>query len=87
MHPFIASMVSFLKIGGQRARRPGYLAPFYRQDDAQFFSDIEYMRNLSQQIVDTRVERPKDTKDLLNAMLKGVDPKTGKAPAFVTLRR
>ncbi|TKA39293.1 hypothetical protein B0A54_08602 [Friedmanniomyces endolithicus] len=79
MHPFISSMVSFLKLGGDRSRRAAFMAPFYRADDAQFFSDIEYMRNLSQEIIDKRLQHPEDTKDLLNAMLYGKDPRTGKS--------
>ncbi|KAK0789173.1 hypothetical protein LTR02_012178 [Friedmanniomyces endolithicus] len=79
MHPFISSMVSFLKLGGDRSRRAAFMAPFYRADDAQFFSDIEYMRTLSQEIIDKRIEHPEDTKDLLNAMLYGKDPRTGKS--------
>lgn len=78
MHPFIASMTSFLSHGGARARRPAYMAPFFRAEDAQFFRDIEYMRQLSSDIVKERVQHPKDTKDLLNAMSTGKDPKTGK---------
>ncbi|KAK5114823.1 hypothetical protein LTR62_001980 [Meristemomyces frigidus] len=75
-HPFISSMVNFLRLGDARSRRPTYLTPFYRADDAQFFKDIEYMRNLSQEIVDRRVEHPEEKKDLLNAMILGRDPKT-----------
>ncbi len=63
MHPFISSMVSFLKLGGDRSRRAAFMAPFYRADDAQFFADIEYMRTLSQEIIDKRVQHPEDTKD------------------------
>ncbi|KAK4560538.1 hypothetical protein LTR86_005735 [Recurvomyces mirabilis] len=77
-HPFISAMVSFLKHGDARSRRPAYLAPFYRADDAQFHKDIDYMRNLSQEIVDRRLQHPEDKKDLLNAMVNGKDPKTGK---------
>ncbi|KAK0952507.1 hypothetical protein LTS01_024796 [Friedmanniomyces endolithicus] len=79
MHPFISSMVSFLKLGGDRSRRAAFMAPFYRADDAQFFADIEYMRTLSQEIIDKRVQHPEDTKDLLNAMLYGKDPRSGKS--------
>ncbi|KAK3114796.1 hypothetical protein LTR53_006530 [Teratosphaeriaceae sp. CCFEE 6253] len=78
MHPFISAMVGFLKTGDARAKRPAYMGAFYRVDDAQFFADIAYMRNLSQEIVDERVKHPKDVKDLLNAMLNGKDPKTSK---------
>ncbi|TKA82890.1 hypothetical protein B0A55_01178 [Friedmanniomyces simplex] len=79
MHPFVSSMVSFLKLGGDRARRAAFMAPFYRADDAQFFSDIEYMRTLSQEIIDKRLQHPEESKDLLNAMLYGKDPRTNQS--------
>ena len=79
MHPFVSSMLNFLSIGGSRSRRPGYMAPFYRSADQQFFKDIEYMRELSRGLVQQRVDNPKETKDLLNAMVKGKDPKTGES--------
>jgi len=72
MHPFIAAMTRFLRQGSARSRRPAYVAPFYRADERQFFDDIQYMRDLSQSIIDKRIEHPKDTKDLLNAMILGV---------------
>ena len=53
------------------------MAPFYRTEDQEFFEDIEYMRNLSGEVVNQRVEHPKESKDLLNAMVNGKDPKTG----------
>lgn len=77
-HPFIGAMVSFLRIGGSRSRRPGYLAPFYRSEDQMFERDIKYMRDLSAEIVQQRRIQPKESKDLLNAMVRGTDPKTGK---------
>ena len=77
LHPFVSSMVGFLSNGGKRAQRPGYMAPFHRSEDQQFFKDIEYMRELSGDLVQQRVDNPTDKKDLLNAMVKGKDPKTG----------
>lgn len=77
-HPFIGAMVNFLRIGGSKSRRPGYLAPFYRSEDQQFEKDVKYMRDLSAGIVQQRRVQPKEGKDLLNAMVKGTDPKTGK---------
>ena len=77
MHPFISAMVRFLLTGGRRAQRPGLLAPLYRAEDQKFFEDIEYMRKLSREIVQERVQHPRDTNDLLNAMVNGKDPKTG----------
>lgn len=77
-HPFIEAMVNFLRIGGARARRPGYLAPFYRSEDQVFDRDVKYMRDLSADIVQQRRVEPKEGRDLLNAMIQGKDPKTGK---------
>lgn len=37
------------------------------------------MRNLSNELLQARRDHPKDTKDLLNAMINGKDPKTGKS--------
>lgn len=39
----------------------------------------EYMRKLSLEIVQTRKNHPEEKRDLLNAMLKGIDPKTKEA--------
>jgi cytochrome P450/NADPH-cytochrome P450 reductase len=77
MHPFIDAMVGFLKVGGQKPRRPNVMAPFFRAEDQQFEQSIAYMRNLSADLVRQRREHPTDTKDLMNAMVNGKDPKTG----------
>ncbi|KAK6443459.1 hypothetical protein LTR95_000286 [Oleoguttula sp. CCFEE 5521] len=78
MHPFIDAMTTFLKIGGSRARRPGFMAPFYRAEDAEFFKSIDFMRTIATDLVRERREHPKpENKDLLNAMVNGKDPKTG----------
>ncbi|KAK6441580.1 hypothetical protein LTR95_002175 [Oleoguttula sp. CCFEE 5521] len=78
MHPFIDAMTTFLKIGGSRSRRPGFMAPFYRAEDTQFFKSIEFMRSIATDLVRERREHPKpENKDLLNAMVNGEDPKTG----------
>jgi cytochrome P450/NADPH-cytochrome P450 reductase len=79
MHPFIDAMVGFLKVGGQKPRRPNVMAPFFRAEDQQFEQSIAYMRNLSADLVRQRREHPTDTKDLMNAMVNGKDPKTGES--------
>ncbi|CAJ2504411.1 Uu.00g118050.m01.CDS01 [Anthostomella pinea] len=85
MHPFIEAMTRFLKGGGARAQRPSYLASFFRAQDRQFFEDIEYMRTLSREIVEKRIQHPTESKDLLNAMVNGKDPKTGKTLSNETI--
>ncbi|KAI0198880.1 bifunctional P-450:NADPH-P450 reductase [Astrocystis sublimbata] len=77
MHPFVEAMAEFLVESGKRPSRvlPSF---FYRADDAKFWEDIETMRSTAQEVLDARKTNPIDRKDLLNAMLNGVDPKTGK---------
>ena len=55
------------------------MAPFFRAEDQQFEQSIAYMRNLSADLVRQRREHPTDTKDLMNAMVNGKDPKTGES--------
>lgn len=79
MHPFVSAMVSFLVYSGVRSRRPTFLQSWYAAEEAKYQENIDYMRNLSNDLVQARRDHPKDTKDLLNAMIKGKDPKTGKS--------
>ncbi|KAF2657550.1 NADPH--cytochrome P450 reductase [Lophiostoma macrostomum CBS 122681] len=78
MHPFVEAMTGFLAISGRRARRPGF-APslFFRSESQKYWDDIELLRKTSMEVIKARQNDPTDKKDLLNAMLNGVDPKTG----------
>lgn len=77
MHPFVDAMVNFLSESGNRVRRPGLLSMFYRAQDQNYWRDVDYMRKISLEVIQNRKDHPEDKKDLLNAMLDGVDPKTG----------
>lgn len=78
MHPFVTAMVNFLKYAEVRAKRPTLLTPFYSADEAKWQADIEYMRNLASELVQERRDHPREVKDLLNAMINGKDPQSGK---------
>ncbi|CAE7012814.1 hypothetical protein HRS9139_02143 [Pyrenophora teres f. teres] len=78
MHPFIDAMVDFLKTSGDRARRDPIMQMFYGAETQKYWRDIDLLRKTSLDVVETRKKNPTDKKDLLNGMLKGVDPKTGK---------
>jgi cytochrome P450/NADPH-cytochrome P450 reductase len=78
MHPMIQAMADFLKVSGDRARRDGITQMFYRAETQKYQDDIELLRKTSFDVINTRKQNPTDKKDLLNGMLKGVDPKTGK---------
>ncbi|KAI8634470.1 bifunctional P-450:NADPH-P450 reductase [Xylariaceae sp. FL1651] len=77
LHPFIEAMGDFLVESG---KRPSRVMPswFYRADEAKFWDDIGILRKTAEEVLESRKKHPDDRKDLLNAMLKGVDSKTGK---------
>ncbi|KAI1135806.1 cytochrome P450 [Hypoxylon sp. FL0543] len=76
LHPFVAAMGDFLTESGNRPNRtmPSW---FYRNEDAKYFKDIETLRRTSDEVLQERKRNPSNRKDLLTAMLNGVDPKTG----------
>lgn len=78
MHPFVASMVHFLKYADTRVRRPAMLSAFFAADEAKWFEEIGAMRKLAEELVQGRREGSEHPKDLLQAMTEGKDPKTGK---------
>ncbi|KAH0600561.1 hypothetical protein MHUMG1_01559 [Metarhizium humberi] len=77
LHPFISAMGSFLVEAGRRNKRPAFAPNFlYRAANEKFFNDIAIMRDTADEVVANRKKNPSDRKDLLNAMLNGVDPTT-----------
>lgn len=49
----------------------------YSKQDKFFQDNIDEMVAVSKELMDARRKNPSDKKDLLNAMMKGKDPKTG----------
>lgn len=78
MHPFIEAMGDFLVAAGSRGRRP-LPQVFYRAEDQKFDKDIDILRSTAKEVLDARRQGLSDRdNDLLAAMIKGVDTKTGK---------
>lgn len=77
MHPFVTSMVGLLQESGARARRPAVANYFMRSAQQKYDSDIALLKRVATEGVAERKANPNDKKDLLNAMIKGRDPKTG----------
>lgn len=78
MHPFVQAMSDFLAESSRRNRRPPFAPNFlYRAANEKFFNDIAIMRDTANAVVAERKQNPSDRKDLLAAMLEGVDPQTG----------
>lgn len=79
LHPFVHNMGEVLTEAGNRYARPGVAKIFYRAASKKFFKDIKEMREISNEIIlQRRVEGSNNRKDLLAAMINGVDAKTGK---------
>ncbi|GKT45276.1 bifunctional cytochrome P450/NADPH--P450 reductase [Colletotrichum spaethianum] len=77
LHPFVKAMSDALIESGARERRPGFASYFFRAAEQKYFADIELLRKTAEEVLKARKEHPSDRKDLLTAMLNGVDPKTG----------
>lgn len=78
MHPFVDAMVNVLAESGSRSTRPALLNKMMYKANAKFAEDQKLMERISQEIVDHRRAHPVEKKDILNALIYGVDPKTGK---------
>lgn len=78
MHPFVAAMTDFLSECTARQQRPP-VAPewLYRKANEKFAADIAAMKETADEVVALRKANPSGRKDLLAAMLEGVDPLTG----------
>ncbi|WYZ46052.1 hypothetical protein EsH8_IX_000277 [Colletotrichum jinshuiense] len=77
LHPFVKAMGDALIECGNRDRRPAFANYFFRGTEQKFFADIELLRKTAGEVLQARKENPSDRKDLLSAMLNGVDTKTG----------
>ncbi|KAK0617804.1 cytochrome P450 [Bombardia bombarda] len=77
MHPFIDAMGDFLVESDSRARRPPYTSFFHRAADRKYEEDIAILRKTAQDVLNSRKGKPTERRDLLSAMMDGVDPKTG----------
>ncbi|KAH6895217.1 cytochrome P450 [Thelonectria olida] len=78
MHPFVAAMGDFLTECGNRNRRPAIAPGFlYRAANEKFYADIDIMKRTADEVVESRKQHGSARKDLLAAMLEGVDPQTG----------
>lgn len=77
MHPFIGAMGGFLAESGLRATRLAVQTIFMRAANRKFGADIALMTNISEEVVQRKRLHPTNKKDLLNAMLTGIDPVTG----------
>ncbi|KAE8153962.1 cytochrome P450 [Aspergillus avenaceus] len=77
LHPFIKAMVTLLQGSADRAFRPMLFNHLPTKENKKYWEDIDFLRRLSQELVNARRNNPEDKKDLLNALILGRDPQTG----------
>ena len=85
-HPFVKAMSEALLESGRRSFRPAFMNDHvYRGTSKKFWQNIEVMRTTARQAIKERQDHPIEKNDLLNAMLLGKDPKTGKGLSEVRI--
>lgn len=78
LHPFVDSMMRVLTESANRTVRPAWLTWMHWSANKKFDEDNAYLHQVASELLEKRRANPTAKKDLLNAMLKGVDPATGK---------
>ncbi|KAH7002557.1 cytochrome P450 [Ilyonectria destructans] len=78
MHPFVESMFEVLAEADIQANLPDLAIRLRRSSLSKFKKNTSKLNGICKEIIDQRRENPVESRDLLNAMLNGRDPKTGK---------
>ncbi|CCM04888.1 uncharacterized protein FIBRA_07084 [Fibroporia radiculosa] len=84
-HPFVQAMVDFLLESGRRTFRPSVVTNVMGYN-TKYEADIKVMTDLANDIIADRKKNPTEKNDLLNRMLNGKDPKTGKGLSDENIR-
>lgn len=85
-HPFVDSMLRLLTEAANRSGRPAWLTWMQWSANKKFDEDIAYLHEVASDLLEKRRANPTDKKDLLNAMLMGKDPATGKRLSDDTIK-
>ncbi|KAH7349219.1 cytochrome P450 [Pyrenochaeta sp. MPI-SDFR-AT-0127] len=78
LHPFVEAMGDFLTEAGAKPRRLPLPSMFFYNKDQKYEADIRVMRDTAREVLKTRQAGQNDRHDLLSAMMKRIDSKTGK---------
>ncbi|EWC47314.1 hypothetical protein DRE_03433 [Drechslerella stenobrocha 248] len=84
-HPFVDAMVDFLIECGNRGRRLPAMNRIMTGTSEAYFKNIDLMKQVATDLLKERKDHPTDKKDLLNAMINGKDPQTGKGLSDETI--
>ena len=77
MHPFVKAMITTLSAGNNPSSVLGILQKLTGTRAQEVEESRKLMGETAKQLVQYRRDHPSEKKDLLNAMLKNKDPKTG----------
>ncbi|KAF3936027.1 hypothetical protein ABW19_dt0206578 [Dactylella cylindrospora] len=77
-HPFVDAMANFLVESGNRGRRLPAMNALMTRANEEYWNHINYMKQVASDLVKERRDNPTEKRDLLNSMLFGKDPKTGR---------
>ena len=77
MHPFVQAMTRTLGAGNAPSSVYGIIQRLTGGKDKGVAEDQAFMGKTANELVQHRRDNPTDKKDLLNAMIRGKDPKTG----------
>ncbi|RYC58966.1 hypothetical protein CHU98_g7251 [Xylaria longipes] len=76
---YIQAMIDLLSETQQRTYRPWWLTPFMREANRKFNENNQIVRSVAEDVIARRrASSSPQKKDLVDAMLNGTDPKTGK---------
>lgn len=85
-HPFVDSMLRLLTEAANRSGRPAWLTWMQWSANKKFDEDVAYLHEVASDLLEKRRANPTDKRDLLNAMLTGKDPATGKGLSDDTIK-
>lgn len=77
MHPFVDAMLCWLKESGDKSQRGPVLNHLLFRKANRLQESWDFMTKIAGEIIANRRAHPTEKQDLLNAMIYGVDPKTG----------
>ncbi|KAK0727699.1 cytochrome P450 [Lasiosphaeria miniovina] len=86
LDPFVAAFMDLLETSDARDLRPGWLNYFTWTENRRFSKNMKYLHKVAGDVMARRRANPTTKQDLLNTMLNGVDPVTGKHLSDSTIR-
>lgn len=78
MHPFVKAMNTTLGAANSSGQLAGLITRLFPSYNEEVKQSVKFLEDTSQELVQYRRDHPTEKKDLLNSLINGKDPKTGK---------